>query len=169
MAAALSGARVIVAVDPEPWKRELSLRVGATHAIDPEDADVEIFARDLTGAEGVDVAVEAAGRPELVRLAFEVTRRAGTIVCVGVPPADATVALPGPDLVRHEKVVTGSLYGSCRPRIDMPKILDLYAMGRLPLDLLVTRTYELNDVNTGFADLLSGRLARGVITFGNGS
>jgi NDMA-dependent alcohol dehydrogenase len=165
MAAALSGAHQIVAVDPAPGKRELSMQIGATHAVDPEHVDVASFVRELTGGEGADVALEAAGRAELVTLAFALTRRAGTIVCVGVPASDATVGLPGPELVRHEKIVTGSLYGSCRPRTDMPRILDLYANGRLPLDRLVTRTYELDDINTGFEDMLAGRLARGVITF----
>jgi NDMA-dependent alcohol dehydrogenase len=169
MTAALSGAHQVVAVDPVQWKRDLSLQVGATHAVDPQQVDVTSFTRELTSGEGADVALEAAGRPELVGLAFAITRRAGTIVCVGVPAAHATVALPGPDLVRSEKVVTGSLYGSCRPRTDMPRILDLYANGRLPLDRLVTRTYDLDDINAGFEDMLSGRLARGVITFGDRS
>jgi Zn-dependent alcohol dehydrogenase len=167
MAAALSGARQVVAVDPVPWKRDLALQVGATHAVDPGQADVASFVRDLTAGDGADVALEAAGRAELVSLAFGLTRRGGTIVCVGVPSAEATVALPGPDLVRHEKIVTGSLYGSCHPRTDMPRILDLYASGRLPLDRLVTRNYELDEINTGFEDMLAGRLARGVITFGD--
>jgi Zn-dependent alcohol dehydrogenase len=169
MAAERSGAQPIVAVDPVEWKRDLSLQVGATHAVDPQHTDVASFVSDLTDGDGADVALEAAGRAELVALAFAVTRRGGTIVCVGVPSSDATVALPGPDLVRHEKIVTGSLYGSCRPRTDMPRILDLYASGHLPLDRLVTSTYRLDDINTGFADMLSGRLARGVITFGDGS
>jgi NDMA-dependent alcohol dehydrogenase len=169
MAAERSGAQRIVAVDPVEWKRDLSLQVGATHAVDPQHTDVASFVSDLTDGDGADVALEAAGRAELVALAFAVTRRGGTIVCVGVPSSDATVALPAPDLVRHEKIVTGSLYGSCRPRTDMPRILDLYASGHLPLDRLVTSTYRLDDINTGFADMLSGRLARGVITFGDGS
>jgi Zn-dependent alcohol dehydrogenase len=91
-------------------------------------------------------------------------------VAVGVPAATATVQLPGPDLVRHEKIVTGSLYGSCRPRQDMPAILDLYASGRLPLDRLVTRIYPLEDINQAFSDMLAGELARGVIDLtGDGS
>ena len=167
MAAALSGARHVVAVDPVAAKRQLAAGVGATHAVDPAETDVDALVRSLTGGDGADTAIEAAGRTELVAQAFAVTRRAGTIVCVGVPSADASVALPGPDLVRHEKIVTGSLYGSCRPRIDMPRILDLYADGRLPLDRLVTRSYDLDDINTGFKDMLSGQLARGVVTFGD--
>ena len=166
MAAALSGARYVVAVDPVPAKRHLAAEVGATHAVDPGETDVGALVRSLTGGDGADPALEAAGRTELVAQAFAVTRRAGTIVCVGVLPAGTSVALPGPDLVRHEKIVTGSLYGSSRPRTDMPRILDLYADGRLPLDRLVTRRYDLDDINTGFKDMLAGHLARGVVTFG---
>lgn len=63
-------------------------------------------------------------------------------------------------------MVTGSLYGSCRPRKDMASVLDLYAAGRLPLDKLITRTYTLDHINDTFDDMLAGTLARGVIEFG---
>jgi len=163
MAARLSGARQIIAVDPVAGKRDLAMRLGATHPLDPAATDVLSVVRSLTAGQGADYAIEAAGRPELVTMAFEATARGGTIVSVGIPAATATVALPGPDLVRHEKVVTGSLYGSCRPRQDMPAILDRYADGDLPLDLLVSRTYQLQDINEAFRDMLAGELARGVI------
>lgn len=165
MAARLSGAENIVAVDPVASKRELATEVGATHVVDPVAGGPGELLASLTRGEGADVAIESAGRPELVAEAFEVTRRGGTVVCVGIPSAEARVSLPGPALVRHEKIVTGSLYGSCRPRLDMPKILDLYAEGRLPLGLLVTRTYELDEVNAAFEDMLAGKLARGVLSF----
>ncbi|HTW07017.1 MAG TPA: Zn-dependent alcohol dehydrogenase [Acidimicrobiales bacterium] len=165
MAARLAGAEHIVAVDPVASKRELALELGATLAVDASPGASAAVVADLTDGEGADVAIESAGRPELVAAAFDQTRRGGTIVCVGIPPVDARVALPGPALVRHEKVVTGSLYGSCRPLQDMPKILDLYAERRLPLDRLVTRTYELDDINVAFEDMVAGRLARGVVEF----
>jgi len=165
MAARVSGARYVVAVDPVAFKRELALEVGATHVADPVAEDVAALVAGLTEGDGADVAIESAGRSELVAEAFRLTRRGGTIVCVGIPAADATVSLPGPALVRHEKIVTGSLYGSCRARQDMPRILDLYAEGRLPLDRLVTRTYGLDEINEAFDDMVAGRLARGVIAF----
>lgn len=165
MGACVTGAGLIIAVDPAPAKRALALEVGATHALDPTTDDVEAAISSLTGGEGADVAIESAGRSELVRSAFDVTARGGTIVCVGIPAADASVSLPGPALVRHEKIVTGSLYGSCRPRQDMPMILDLYAEGRLQLERLVTRTYALEEINDAFADMVAGKLARGVVVF----
>ncbi len=165
MAAGLAGAGPVIVVDPLAAKRELAHELGATHTLDPNDADVLPAVLEITDGEGADYAFEAAGRPELVTEAFQATRRAGTVVAVGVPDAQATVTLPGPQLVRDEKIVTGCLYGSCRPRQDMPKILDLYAAGRLPLDRLITRTYALSEINEAFADMRAGILARGVIEF----
>ncbi|HUB70411.1 MAG TPA: Zn-dependent alcohol dehydrogenase [Acidimicrobiales bacterium] len=164
MAAHLSGARYVVAVDPVASKRELAVEVGATHVVDPAAERAGTVVAAITGGEGADVCIESAGRTELVTEAFDVTRRAGTVVCVGIPSADAMISLPGPAMVRHEKTVTGSLYGSCRPRTDMPRILDLYAEGRLPLDRLVSRVYPLEEINAAFRDMVAGRLARGVIS-----
>ena len=65
-------------------------------------------------------------------------RRGGTVVAVGLPPEGLSAELPASDLAREEKVVTGSFYGSCSPQLDMPKVLDLYMDGLLPLDRLVT-------------------------------
>jgi Zn-dependent alcohol dehydrogenase len=101
--------------------------------------------------------------PFLTELAFAVTRRGGTIVAVGLPPDGSTIALSAPELVRSEKVVTGTFYGSARPHLDMPMILRFYGEGRLPLDRLVTKRYPLEDVNEAFADMNGGEVARGVL------
>ena len=55
--------------------------------------------------------------------------------------------------------------GSSRPRVDMPRLLDLYRLGTLDLDRLVTRTYALEQINEAYDDLQRGELARGVIAF----
>jgi NDMA-dependent alcohol dehydrogenase len=166
MAAGLSGAQQVIVVDPVAAKREMAVQLGATHTLDPATDDVVEAVRSLTAGDGADYAFEAAGRSELVTQAFDATRRGGTIVAVGVPGPTAQVTLPGPHLVRHEKIVTGSLYGSCRPRQDMPRVLDLYAAGKLPLDRLITKVYPLAEINAAFDDMNAGHLARGVIDFG---
>ena len=160
----LAGAGTIVAVDPVAVKRELALELGATHAVDPAADDGVSLVRELTEGRGADYAFDAAGVPALVARAYEALRRGGTLVCIGIPPVGAEVALPGAALPREEKVVTGSLYGSCRAQDDMPLVLDLYMAGRLDLDRLVTRTYRLDAINEAFADMNAGEVARGVIT-----
>jgi len=162
MGARLAGAETIISVEPVETKRTLALSLGATVALDGNDPDLLESLLEHSGG-GLDYAFEAAGLTRLTELAFAATRPGGMIVTVGIPPVAATVSLPGPELVRSEKVVTGTLYGSSRPAIDMPMILRLHADGRLPLDRLVTRRYSLEDVNVAFADMNSGEVARGVL------
>ena len=160
LAARLAGAAAIVAVDPAAPRRGIATELGATHAVDPAEAATAIA--DLTGA-GVDYAIESSGAPGVVAAAYAAVRPGGTLVCVGIPPEDAVVELPGAALVREEKVVTGCLYGSCRPHTDMPMLLDLFLDGRLPLDRLVGATYPLDEIDRAFADMREGGGVRTLI------
>ena len=84
-------------------------------------------------------------------------------MCVGLPPAGASVEFPGPELVRDEKTVMGCLYGSCRPHTDMPMLIDLHMAGRLQLDRLMGAVYPLDEIDRAFADMLDGAGARTLI------
>jgi S-(hydroxymethyl)glutathione dehydrogenase/alcohol dehydrogenase len=161
----LAGARSIVAVDPVAFKRETALGLGATHAVDPAGENVADLLRELTEGRGADYAFDTAGAPGVVAQAYEAVRRGGTVVAVGIPPVGATADLPAPSLPREEKVVTGSFYGSCRPAVDMPLVIELYMEGRLDLGALVSRTFALEEINEAFAAMNSGEVARGVIAF----
>jgi Zn-dependent alcohol dehydrogenase len=163
MAAALAGAAQVIAVDPVPAKRRLAASLGATRVIDPAAEDVVAAVREATGGDGADFGFDAVGSPAVSASAFDAVCRGGTLVCIGLPGPDAMTAFPGPRLVREEKIVTGSLYGSCRPFQDIPALLDLVAAGRLPIDKLVSATYGLGQINDAFADMIAGRLARGVV------
>ncbi len=83
---------------------------------------------------GADYAFEAAGLPALATIAFDAIRPGGMVVLVGVPADGELVSFPGNVLVRSEKIVTGTFYGSARPALDMPLIMRLYAEGKFPLD-----------------------------------
>jgi Zn-dependent alcohol dehydrogenase len=161
----LAGARAIVAADPVAFKRETALVLGATHAVDPRTDDVEGLLQELTDGRGADYAFDTAGAPGVVAQAYRAVRRGGVVVAVGIPPVGATADIPAPSLPREEKVVTGSFYGSCRPHVDMPLVIDLYMDGRLELDALITRTFTLDEINEGFAAMNAGEVARGVIRF----
>jgi S-(hydroxymethyl)glutathione dehydrogenase / alcohol dehydrogenase len=65
----------------------------------------------------------------------------------------------------QEKTIRGTMYGSVRPNIDFPKLVDLYLDGRLKIDQLVSRTYRLDEINDGFTALRTGQVARGVVVF----
>ncbi|RGE18531.1 zinc-binding dehydrogenase [Leucobacter sp. wl10] len=162
MGAVVSGAAQIIVVDPIAHKREEALGFGATHTLSSED-DVVARVLELTDGFGADFAIDGVGAPGILDTAFRATVKGGTIVCVGVPAPDARPSVSGPDLVRHEKVITGSLYGSTLPHRDIPIIAELYRQGRLPLDRLITKHYELAQINEAFEDLEAGKLNRGVV------
>ena len=163
MGARLAGAAVIAAVDPFPFRRETALELGATHALDPGSDDVPAALRSLTEGRGADAAIDSAGAPGVLAAAYTAVRRGGTVVAVGLPPEGSSAELPAADLAREEKIITGSFYGSCSPQVDMPKVLDLYMDGLLPLDRLVSRAYPLEEINEAFAAMNAGEVARAVI------
>ena len=72
--------------------------------------------------------------------------------------------MPAVFLTVFEKQLVGSLFGSANPRKDIPKLLELYTQGQLDLDGLVTKTYSLDEINDGYADMYAGKNIRGAQT-----
>jgi S-(hydroxymethyl)glutathione dehydrogenase/alcohol dehydrogenase len=164
--AALAGAERIIAVDLADKKLEFAQVFGATHTVNPgADGDAVAKIKELTGGEGADYAFECIGMGTTIQQAYECTRKGGTAVVVGVSKVTDTVTLGAFLMPFTEKVLTGSMYGSARPRVDFPRLLNLYKQNRLKLDELVTATYSIEDINRAFDDMQKGVNARGVILF----
>ena len=163
--AAIAGAERIIAVDAQPRKLEMARTFGATHLVDASKEDAKKAVRGLTDGRGADYAFEAIGRKETVEQAYAATRRGGTCVVIGIGSFQESASFNLFALPVTEKKLMGSFYGGCNVHVDVPRMLALYRAGKLKLDELVTRTYELGEVNEAFADMTSGANARGVITF----
>ena len=166
--AALSGALPIVAIDLTEAKRSLALELGATHALDGRDPDLESKIRAIVGAAGADVVVENTGRPPLIRLAYELSKAQGRTVLVGVPPkGEETTLYTLP--VHFGKVLTGSHGGSADPERDLPRWLALADAGKLRLEPMITDRYDLDGINDALAGLRNGAVAgRAVVDMGHG-
>ena len=159
----VAGAAQIVAVDIDDFKLELAMSMGATHIVNSRGEDNLVKTlKKMTGG-GVDYAFECVGSGELVATAYGCLRKAGTAVVVGVARPKDTTTIRTASLTFDEKTITGSYFGSARPRDDAPRILGLYRSGRVKLDELITRTYTIDEAPQAFADLEAGRNARGVI------
>ncbi len=165
MGAQLAGAQQIIAIDRVPSKLDLVQQFGATDVIDASQVDVVERVRDLTAGRGADVTFEAVGMPQLQADCVEAARPGGKAVLVGLSAMGSSTPLSGARLVRQEKTVIGSYYGTAHTARDFPFLLDLYAAGKLPLDRLISRTYRLVEINAAFDAMLSGEVARGVVTF----
>ena len=163
--AALAGAGRIFAVDRHPWKLELARQFGATDTVDASAGDPVAAVRGATGGRGVDYAFEVIGEPRTMRQAYDTLAKRGVAVVLGVAPATAEVSVPVLSLVFEERVLTGSIYGAGAPRVDIPRLIELYRAGRLKLDELLTRTYPLERINEAYDALERGEVARSVVTF----
>jgi S-(hydroxymethyl)glutathione dehydrogenase/alcohol dehydrogenase len=84
-------------------------------------------------------------------------------VLVGVGKFDDKFSVNAAILPFTAKTIKGCMYGSANFKADFPMYLELYRQGKLDLDKLVTRTYTLDEAPQAFADLESGKNARGVI------
>ncbi|RME70619.1 MAG: Zn-dependent alcohol dehydrogenase [Chloroflexi bacterium] len=164
MGAHLAGAGRIIAVDRAEAKRQIALDCGATDFL-LAGADVNHEIRRLTAGRGADYVFEAIGIPAVQEQCLDAARPGGTIVLVGLSPMDSSTNLPGAIITRQEKTVIGSYYGTSNTARDFPLYADLYRQGKLGLDRLVSTTYTLDQINEAYADMLSGRIARGVIEF----
>jgi S-(hydroxymethyl)glutathione dehydrogenase/alcohol dehydrogenase len=162
--ARLAGARQIIAIDQFGQKRQMAMRVGATHFINSSETDPVKEVRAMTGGLGVDHAFEAVGVAKLCRQAIESLAIRGTATIVGVLPPDATIEFPWM-AIRPECKVQTSRMGSNRFRTDIPVYLDFYRQGRLDLDAMVTKTGRLSDINEAFRAMKAGEVARTVLTF----
>lgn len=163
--ARLAGAAKIIAVDLVDRKLEFARQFGATHTVNAAGGDPVAQVRALTGGRGVDYAFEVIGLPKTMRQAYDCLAKRGTAVVVGVAPMTMEVAVPVMSLVYEERVLTGSVYGSSRPRLDIPRLIELYRSGKLLLDELLTRTYPFEQINEAYAALERGEVARSVVRF----
>ena len=165
--AAHAGATNVIAVDPQPLKREVAEAVGATHSFD-NMADATELAKSFTNGQGADVAVVTVGimKGEIVAEAFASIRKQGTVVVTGLGDlTEVGVPIPLGELTLFEKKLKGSLFGSSNPTADIPRLLELYRAGQLKLDELVTTRYTLDEIGRGYEDMHAGKNIRGVIVY----
>jgi S-(hydroxymethyl)glutathione dehydrogenase/alcohol dehydrogenase len=163
--ARIAGAGRIIAIDTLEPKVSLAQEFGATDSVVVKPGeDPTKTLKKMTGG-GPDYAFECVGSGELAAAAYKAIRRGGLAVVVGVAKPGDSTAIRTMTLPFEEKTLTGSYFGSCVPRIDFPRMLGLYMGGKLKLDELITRRYSIDEAPQAFADLQSGRNARGVIVF----
>ena len=161
--ARLAGATTIVAVDIDERKLEWAREFGATHTVNSRAGDPVAAVQALTGGFGPDVVVDAVGRPETYRQAFDMRDLAGRVVLVGVPSPEMEVTLPLQEVFGRGGSLRSSWYGDCLPSRDFPMYVDLYLQGRLPLEKFVSETIGIGDVEEAFHKMERGEVLRSVV------
>ena len=118
--------------------------------------------REITGG-GAGYAFEMAGSARALELAYKATARGGTTVTAGLPHPQQQVSLQHVSLVAEERTLKGSYLGSCVPSRDIPRYIEWYRAGRLPVDRLMSERLRLDGINAGFDRLAAGESIRQVI------
>jgi S-(hydroxymethyl)glutathione dehydrogenase/alcohol dehydrogenase len=161
--ARIAGAAEIAAVDALPEKLEMAGRFGATHLAAPDELDAA--RAKVTGGEGFDYALECVGSPQTIRSAYDVVRRGGTAVVVGVGRMDEKIEFTAFELFAAEKTLKGSMYGSANVRVDYPRLLRLWKQGKLDLEGMVTRRISLEEIDDAFRAMQAGEVIRSIVEF----
>ena len=161
--AVYAGARRVIAVDLDDRKLEWARGFGATHTVNAGTEDVVARLRELTDGFGPDVVIDAVGRPETFRQAFDARDLAGTAVLVGVPNPTMVFSIPLIEVFGHGGQVKASWYGDCLPERDFPLLVELWQQGRFPLDAFVSERIALDGVEEAFHKMERGEVLRSVV------
>jgi alcohol dehydrogenase len=162
LGAVASGAGQIVAVDLVPAKLELAKELGATRTFLASDPDVAAAIKASTGG-GVDYAIEMAGSAKAFDLAYNITKRGGTTATAGLANVNSKFEISPLPLVGEERTIKGSYMGSCVPSRDIPRYIDLFLQGKLPVDKLLSSTGSLDEINEAFDRLDRAEVIRHLI------
>ncbi|MEV0634878.1 NAD(P)-dependent alcohol dehydrogenase [Streptomyces sp. NPDC050619] len=163
MAAALSPASTIVAVDKVGERLSLARELGATHTVNAGEADLGETIAEITGGQGADGVVETTGSVAVLRQGVDALGARGTLVVVGAPPFGSEVALDVNGLLGGKRVV-GLTLGDAETQTFIPALVQLVKEGRLPLHRLIS-TYPFADIDQAVRDMRAGKAIKPVLTF----
>jgi alcohol dehydrogenase len=153
LGAKAAGASRIIAIDINPKKLEMAKEIDPNiETYTPE----EVMANNIS----VDLAVETAGVSSALKLGFDLLKRGGRLVTTGLPGMQNKIDIPIMEVTFQEKELKGSYLGSCVPKRDIPRFLNLYEKGILDLNPLLSKKIKLAEINSGFDDLISGDYIR---------
>lgn len=157
--ARLAGAERIVAIDVRPEKTQMALQFGATDRIDASQGDAVAQLRELI-PDGVDYAFDAIGRTSTTEQSIQMLGLGGAAVIVGLPPTGARASFEPLVLAEADQRILGSNYGSVRPSIDVPALVDRYMDGQLKIDPLISWRRPLSEAAAALDDLEAGSALR---------
>lgn len=164
-AARAAGARQVIAADTNPGALDIARAFGATDLVDLAQERLDDAVLGLTGREGADAAFDTVGLTQVMEPALAAVRPGGALFLVGMPREGTKLSIDVLPVIRREKSVRGSWYGTSRPAVDFPRIAQMYLAGRLNLDALIGKSIPLIEINEGFEELSRGAKGRIVIRF----
>jgi (R,R)-butanediol dehydrogenase/meso-butanediol dehydrogenase/diacetyl reductase len=148
--AASLGAQVFVS-ELNPTRQALIRSLGVAEVLDPSKLDVAAFLKDRFEGIGVDAVIECSGNERALQTAIASVRSAGRVVQTGLHTKPASISPMV--LSEHDITLAGTW---CYPVTDFPRIVNLIASGRFPVEKVVSAQIAMEDiVEKGFETLLN--------------
>jgi S-(hydroxymethyl)glutathione dehydrogenase/alcohol dehydrogenase len=165
LAAKMMGAAVIIAVDIREQKLIQAKEIGATHVINASNQDILDAVQTITGGQGVDFAIEAAGQRETMETAFKsVKDKGGLCILAGNLPAGQQISIDPFDLIKGKRII-GSWGGETDPDRDIPNYVDHFLSEKLDLSFFTSDIYQLDKINDSLSVLATGQINRALIEY----
>jgi len=165
--AVIGGAAHVIAVDTQPAKEEVARLSGATAFVNPREHNVADAVRELTDGNGAakvllcQSAVDAAAIDD----GLACLDLGGTLAIVGGLHDMDHIQLPPREFHWDSKRLVTCFMGGMDPINDIPMYVRLLRAGRLRLDHLVSKRYQLTAIGEAYQDLEAGKNVRGVVVF----
>lgn len=164
LAARLTGATNIIAVDVVDSRLELAAELGATHTINSRSVDVNDALADITRGRGLDHALDTTGIPAVLRVATDNLAVRGTAALVGSSLSGTEARFEIGDSLNKGWAFKTIIQGSSVPQLFIPALIDLWKQGRFPFDRIIRR-YAFADINTAFEDAALGTVIKPVVVY----
>jgi Zn-dependent alcohol dehydrogenase len=160
--AALVNAHPIVAIDLHDGKLEQAKAFGATHTINASKQDAAAVLKELSGGKGLDSTVDTTGNTTVIATAYDATSNTGKTILAGVPDHRGRITIDSFPL-HFGRRIFGSHGGETNPDQDIPRYLQLYALGKLKLTELISHRYPLEKINEAVQTVREGKAGRCII------
>jgi threonine 3-dehydrogenase len=154
MATAVSrhaGARHIVVSEPNAFRREIAIRMGATVAIDPREHPLHSVFGDLDMVEGFDVAMEMSGNAQALRDAIAAMAHGGGVAILGLPTDDISLDM---NAVVMKMLTLRGIYG--REMYETWYKMTVMLQSGLDITPVITHRFGFRDHEAAFAAARTG-------------
>jgi threonine 3-dehydrogenase len=146
-----AGARFVVVSDPNPYRRDLAARMGATRVVDPGAEDVQSVARELGMTEGFDVALEMSGQASALTDALAAMAHGGRVALLGIPTEAVPIDF---DHVVFNMLTLKGVYG--REMYETWYQMTVLLQSGLDIAPVITHIFPYRDFEEAFAVAASG-------------
>lgn len=148
---------VVIAIDLNDYRLSLAKELGAEYTLNPQSVDLVESVKEITKGMLANKCIEAAGRPETLRLALKLVGKAGTVMAVG--EQGSVPISPSADLIRRDITLMGSWFYHYA---EYTKMLELYRKG-LPVAKMITDHFPLTKAQEAFTKFAEGKAGKVIL------